>query len=333
MPYTRNRSSSWSARRRYKRYFKRYFRRYSRKYINGSSKSTVRVKVPMQGTWTGTITVSGQAPNYTVTPPNPSFIVSPWYRSSTNPMSALNSVLYRTYTTLYEEVKCIGMKVRIASATPIGTATLPNLYIVTTWDRRNSPNEPIPSFQDLQIYSTQQSAIAVNNSVAKLKRSCYASDLLEKAQWHDTTLEQTATYWRDYAYEGSGANVNFFAPALACNFTAQGLTQSVSVTFTFDITYYFAFRNPKYGANPGSNKNTLMVGDAIPDTIPDTEKEELDDEEGIMDEDEAADFLDTLRDEDTKHEAAVPPTKKTRKASVVRPPQKNSLARGEEKDQ
>lgn len=264
--------------------------------------------MPVQGTWTGTITVSGQAPNYTVTPPNPSFVLGPWFRSNNNALSALNSVLYRTYTTLYEEVKCIGMKVRIASATPIGTATLPNLYIVTTWDRRYCEGEPKPTFDDMQVYSTQQSAIAVNNSVAKLKRSCYASDIMEKAQWHDTTLEQTATYWRDYAYDTAGANPNFFCPALALNFTAQGLTATVSVTFTFDVTYYFAFRNPKYGANPSNAKSQMMVGDAIPDA----------DQEDDLDEDEAAEFLDTLRDEEEV--AAVAPPAKAQKRAVVVPP-------------
>ena len=48
---------------------------------------------------------------------------------------------------------------------------------------------------DVKNSATSNIATALNNNVAKLTRSCYASDLMERATWFDATLDD-ANYHR-----------------------------------------------------------------------------------------------------------------------------------------
>lgn len=229
-------------RRRPRRYIRRYIKKRFRRFVNGSSKSTIRVKIPITTTFSLSTSSAGAVKSAAISP----------FALSNNNTSALASPLYRLYTQLYDEVKCIGGRVVLSVGTPVGTTSVPSLTILTAWDRRqNGTADPTPSYAELENYSSQKKAVAVNNSIAKLVRSCYASDLLEKAQWHDSTLAETSTsVWQDPAFAAAGANPNFFCPGmwLGCsisNDTAQ------TITFQCDITWYFAFRNPKYGGSAG----------------------------------------------------------------------------------
>ena len=227
-------------RRRPRRYIRRYIKRRFRRFVNGSSKSTIRVKIPITATFTLSTSSAGAVKAIPISP----------FISSGNIASALGSPLYRLYTQLYDEVKCIGGRIVIAIGTPVGTVTVPSLTIITAWDRRfctNVNGVTPPSFAELENYSSQRKAVAVNNSIAKLVRSCYASDLMEKAQWHDATLAQGTSpgIYQDAAYIAAGNNPNFFAPAMWLGASISNDTAQ-SITFQCDITWYFAFRNPKY---------------------------------------------------------------------------------------
>ena len=227
--------------------FKRNFRRYARRYINGSSKSTVRVKIPMQdyasfNQAAGTVGTGIGA-------------ICPFAPSNWN-SSPLNSGLYQTYCNLYDEVKCIGMKVKVNVTSQVGGQDIPSLQIYTAFDRRRGTAEASPTYAEMKTYSTFQVATAVNNSVAKLTRSIYAGDLLEKAQWHDCTLATNAGVKSDAAYTAAGDNPNFFVPGFYIAFAVPGLGAGVGATVncTYDIMYYFAFRNPKWGGSAGNSK-------------------------------------------------------------------------------
>lgn len=280
--YRRGYSRGYRAYRGYRRYrrYRRYYRRYggyARKFANGSSRSTIRVKVPMNYVANiggvgndGTAGVEiAKAFEGTVT--------------TANKKSVMNSPLYLLYTQLYEEVKCIGIKARIAINTPIGSVSVPALQMITGWDRRSGDGEAPPTWAELNTYSTQQSVTAINNSVAKLTRSCYASDLMEKAQWHDCTLTiPSAGQVRDAAVVAAGRNPNFFNPSLFIAFRIPEATAAQTISYTIEIMYYFAFRNPKYGAAPtASAKSVEMRAAMIEDDPLDTE-EIMD--EGTLDE-------------------------------------------------
>lgn len=240
---------------RYRRRAKRYRRRY-RKYkslINGSSKSTVRVKIPTEQVQTVQVAQAGTVGTFMVVPWK-GYDGAPAYMSQ-SVCDATSFDLYRIYASLYQEVKCLGCKVRITIGTPIGTATLPDLTVVTAWNRRTSPTDTrnIPNFTTLGTYSTAAKAIAVNNSIGKLSRSCYASDLIERAQWHDCTIRHDTNYnyYFDEAYTAANMNVNFFSPGMY--FALQtSAANTPTVRIMFQTTWYFSFRNPRYGGSSSS---------------------------------------------------------------------------------
>lgn len=281
--YRRGYSRGYRAYRGYRRYrrYRRYYRRYggyARKFANGSSKSSIRVKVPM--TFIGSVSagdagIPGQ------------LIAAPWGLAGESPLTytwcPMNSPLYQLYTQLYEEVKCIGIKAKIAINTPIGSVSVPSLQILTAWDRRLTYTEAMgqPTWANLSTYSTQQAVTAVNNSIAKLTRSCYASDLMEKAQWHDCSLTASSTSITDAAAYAARSNPNFFSPALWIAFRVAGAQAAQTISFTVEYMYYFAFRNPKYGSAPTAAKSVEMRAAMAEDAPLDTE-EILD--EGTLDE-------------------------------------------------
>ena len=180
------------------------------------------------------------------------------------PKSVLASPLYRTYCSLYEECKCIGMKVNISIASQIGQAALPSLQIYTAWDRRHGFSESDYTADQIKNSATYNVATALNNNVAKLTRSIYASDLMEKAQWHDCSFALNSGDYNDIAYIDAAANPGFFCPAFFFCFGSPSLDDDhqapATVAYQLSVVYYFAFRNPKFGATSGSSKLVSLGG-------------------------------------------------------------------------
>lgn len=238
---------------RYRRYFRKYYRRYrSRRFVNGSSRSSVRLKVPVMATFNLTRAANTHGTSFA------RFCPFAAYGGGYSSQSALGSELYRIYCDLYDEVKCIGMKVKVNVCNQIGGTDIPSLEIYTALDRRYGNGEPNVTFDNVRKFSTFSMATAVNNSVAKIERSCYASDLMEKAQWHDCSLTVTkdaqgvVTAASDPAYVAAGNNPNFFVPCFFLGFDVPTTTTSTTINFTTEVNYYFSFRNPKFGGSSSS---------------------------------------------------------------------------------
>lgn len=232
--------------RRYRRYGRRYLRRrsYARRYVNGSSRSSIRMKCNQ--VYTGAVNAgytdaaAGAAVQY----------VHPYIAADTG---LPNNALYAAYTQLYEETKLIGMKVALNVVSTVGGADIPSLQIYTTWDRRHGFGEPSPTVAQVKASANQTVSTALNNNVAKITRSCYASDLMEKAQWHDcsgSSAQATLNY--DAAWVAAGLNPNFFCPGFFFFFNCPSKAAVTSISYSLSITYYVAFRNPRYG---GSSSN------------------------------------------------------------------------------
>lgn len=248
---------------RYRRYFRRYRRYYRRRFVNGSSRSTVRLKVPVIQTFNVTRPANSHGTTFARFCP-----FHTWSAANTTP-SALGSELYRIYCDLYDEVKCIGMKVKVNICNQVGGTDIPSLEIYTALDRRTGYGEPNVTFANVRKFSTFSMATAVNNSVAKIERSCYASDLMEKAQWHDCSLTLTkdgdgnVTAASDSAYVQAGANPNFFVPCFFLGFDVPTKTTEITINFTTEVMYYFSFRNPKYGGSSSAAKLSVDRLDGI----------------------------------------------------------------------
>ena len=260
-------------RRRYRRYrprryVRRWFRRRFRRFVNGSSKSSVRMKTSVEGNFTVTSGANG-AVGDTVA----QVIAFARSNNPANGMSVLNSPLYRTYTNLYDQVKCIGMKVSVSIVDAIGGSTLPSVQIYTSWDRQKLGNmDPAPTGPQMKDASTYSVATALNNNVAKITRSIYASDLMEKAMWHDCTLTPddaaNPTYWDDNIYKNA-VQLPFFSPAFFMAIATPTLAAATTVNVACSVVYYMAFRNPKYGASASLAKSEDLGARVL--SIPDDE--------------------------------------------------------------
>lgn len=226
-------------RRYYRRRYPRRYRRYARKYVNASSRSSLRIKTNITKSFTKT---SGYGSTLGAVAS-----ISPF---SGGEDALAGSPLYNNYCNLYEECKLIGMKIAVAVITPVGATNLPSLQIYTCFDRRHGYGEPHPTADEIRNMASMTCATALNNNVAKLTRSIYASDLLEKAQWVDTDPVSSANL-ANQAWVTAGRNPNFFCPSFHMCFGSPSLTQDnqANVNFSLSITYYVAFRNPKFGGS------------------------------------------------------------------------------------
>lgn len=260
MPYYRRYRRRFSRRRRYGR--RRFRRSYARRYVNASSRSSIRMKCVVTGS--GNLK-SGYGDTLSTTP----FRIVPLAASAaTNPVPLVASPLFAAYQNLYEEMKLIGMKIQVSVTDQIGGSTLPSLQIYTAWDRRRGSTEADFTPTEIKNAATSNVATALNNNVAKLSRSVYASDLIEKAQWFDSSRvsagDSTIAAWNI-----AGANPNMFAPAFYMVFGSPSLSQQsevASVKFSVSVTYYVAFRNPRYGGSGGSSKELPVKGASLVET-------------------------------------------------------------------
>lgn len=248
--------------------------------MNGSSRSQIRVKIPISVN----MNLSRDGATLFTVPAR----MDPFTRTSSW-ASALNSELYRTYCSLYDEVQCIGMKVRLSFTNAVGAATLPAIKVHSCWDRRFGYGEVNPTVDEILKAASYLPASAINNSVCKMQRSCYQSDLIEKCQWHDSTIEQTAApapqYYVDQAYEAAGLNPNFFCPAFffCVEECGDGVAWS-NPSVLIDCVYYFKFRNPKFGGSAGGVR---MNASRLAASAPVVPGDDMDDDEQIIDLDAA----------------------------------------------
>lgn len=246
MPYFRRRfryrvRRPWRVRRLYRR------RSYGRRYVNASSRSSLRMKCNQVYTGQVNAGFTDAATNAVITG------VSPY---NADAAAVTTNALYRAYTQLYEETKLLGMKVALSVVSTVGGADIPSLQIYTTWDRRHGYGEANPTVAEILASSAQTVSTALNNNVAKITRSCYASDLMEKAQWHDCSGSNAAgTLGFDAAWVAAGTNPNFFCPGFFFFFNCPSKAAVTAISYSISVTYYVAFRNPKYGGSSSGAKD------------------------------------------------------------------------------
>ena len=231
---------------------------------------------------------------------------------------AANSPLYKTYCSLYEECKIVGVKVNLSVVSAVGGSDIPSLQIYTAWDRKHGYGEAAYTVADVKNSSSSTIATALNNNVAKLTRSCYASDLMEKATWFDCTLDSQNNY-RNSAWTAAGLNPNMFCPSLFFFFNCPSLGAVKAVSYSLSITYYFAFRNPRYGGG-GSNAKDMPVVSAA--ALPDAPAGDMND----GDIDSAPEDQDNLTVEDMRRQVDEFEELESRRAAL-RAARKNTAAR------
>lgn len=275
--------------RRYRRYrrYRRFYRRYRgrKRAVNATSRSRIRVKIPAQFQVKLTIPEDEHDSNVATISPL-ACVALPQSGSIQWRGGLLDAPLYTTYSLLYDEMKLEGMKAQIAITSPVGSGAgaYKSLQLYTAIDRKLTYDDMLtihyPTVAQLRNYSSYIAATALNNNIAKVTRSVYASDLFEKASFADAS---PVTYNAVKISDGAGHDIVHDLRTLASNrlilaannnssFTVTGpafnpiMYIGVSapsdtggaggseVTLLIDIMYYVTFRNPKFGAASGNAK-------------------------------------------------------------------------------
>lgn len=265
MPYYsryRRRTGYTRYRRRYSGYRRRYYRRRSSA-STVTSRSRCRVIVKTQKVVTLTIPANSRNSN--------TFSSSPYYDvpaadDVAGVAGAVGSPLYQAYANLYDSVKCDGVISRLSVISPVGGtagAVSTALTIVTAYDRMGTRREvessdtveedERPTVAQLLSFSTVQTRTAINNSVAKTARSCWASDIQERTIFHDSYFRVASD--DSYTYDADWYSIDdkcaYFAPTFWCGvqLAAATSTQPVTVNLLIEQVYYMTFRSPKYGVS------------------------------------------------------------------------------------
>ena len=246
---------------RYRRYgaYSRYRRRRGRTSSTATSRGRIRVRVPVQRL----INVPVAASSF-----DSQIVTScPWYQSSDNFIKtqpwgvcgAVSSQLYRAYVGLYDQVKCDGVVTKLSIVTAIGSA-IPAVQVVMAYDRMGTGRELLntdgtpTTTASLFDYSSASIVSAINNSVAKTSRSCWSSDIQERSVFHDCTLDSaSAGSVFDKDYYATPDKCGYFSPLTLIGLRLSAAPSSdTSVQILLEQTYYFTFRQPKYGGSATS---------------------------------------------------------------------------------
>lgn len=296
--------SSARYRRRYNRYrrYRRWYRRRYRRFVNSSSKSRVRVKIPVA--FNVQLTVAANETQSNV------LTVTPFWNNRTH-ASGLSTVacrggllasdLFKRYAALYDSFKLDGMKCAISITSPVGSGqgAFPALSVYTSWDRNFQYGDfdtvaHYPTLDEMKKQSSFLAATALNNSITKLVRSCYASDLFEKSSFIDCdnvrlllAIGGVANQSTDaFATAGDTSTIQSvktpsFCPALCFGVDTGSSVDAVDdrpCNLIVETMYYVTFRNPKYG---GSAAGAKIEG--VPRSVTFGDGDGMDEDDGDMD--------------------------------------------------
>ncbi|ASU55896.1 putative capsid protein [Hudisavirus sp.] len=295
--YRRRYGRRYSRYRRYSGAYSRYRRRRSGTSSTASSRGRIRVRVPIQQVVTMTVPAGSIDSNLLTSSPfywTSSITSAPYGRCG-----AVATPLYRAYTSLYDQVKCDGVVTNLSVVSPIGGgsgAAASALQVIVAYDRQGNFNEVLngDGVTVAQLFNFSSAVVrsAINNSVAKMSRSCWASDLQERTMFHDCTVSASGNPVNtitDGDFSSNQQKVGYFAPLtyVGLRLAAAAPTSDLSIQVLLEQTYYFTFRNPKFGADT-SNSASFSVRPVTMDSAVDTRTMQstqvMDDDGGLDDE-------------------------------------------------
>lgn len=274
-------------RRRYPRRFRR--RGYRRgRVINRSPRSRVKVNFTAESfvdlPWPGNRAVSDQ------------LYISPFYQNVTPhatrhynflPASLCSQASYMTFASCYEQCRLIGCKVMVTINTPVGASqnfTDVTMYsaIVRQFSLYDMEHNMLP-WATIGSSSSSKRVTFVNNTVNKLGRACYASDLQERIDFVDSQTTWPNGCEVSPAYPDGTTLNDQYVGCLTCQmdtdsnvvhpkfcpmFVFQGNTSDQrsaarTLKLLVRISGTFEFRGPRFGnATASSSKVATPASDA-----------------------------------------------------------------------
>lgn len=276
MPYYRRFRRGRGYRRFYRRRgYRRSYRRFrARRSSIVSSKSRLRVKIPVIANCQITIPANGVH----------SFMANifPWLdtvnRNANNmgpivaegnavSIGAVSNPTFQAYANLFDEVKCDGVSTWITCTDAIAPgANYTGLLIGSAIDRSVTNTEQTPTVELAKTSASWWGKVAVNNSIPRIRRSIWASDFQERMNFVDsdyTEDQATGDAWLT-AYDKADGNVNFFRPAIRFGLqTVAAPAQAQVANFLVQANFYFTFRNPKGAAAAGGGKSARTLAETV----------------------------------------------------------------------
>lgn len=261
MPYYRRSVGSYRRGRFGSRYASRYFRRYWRRpsvyrsQLNSTRQFTVCI--PIENIYELPIASNSHysalfRTNPFNTPSGPNIVAANMRISA---QSLILSKLFQTYIGLYDQMKVNWVRHKIGVGLQIGGAGASAVKIYTSWDRRLTSSEPVPTFEDMQNGPESQCQMFVENSRPQFVRYCAARDLIERSQFFDckTIGDASSAYISVQAWRSS--NVNFFAPAMFMGLeTADAIQATRTIPISVSSTYSVTFRQPRFGLSVAAGR-------------------------------------------------------------------------------
>lgn len=189
-------------------------------------------------------------------------------------MGFTGSDLFRAYAALFDEVKFDGMKVKAAVIDTIGAGgNFTGVTVASVIERLCQKEDVPPNSTNMNQWSSYSFRNVINNSVAKISRSVWATDLSERIQFVDTELAATGQgtpvaapgnclrAWRDGSVGSS-----WFKPAIYLTATpATAAANPRTITMFVEVVGYFTFRCPKYSTS-GSSKQAEDFAKLVAET-------------------------------------------------------------------
>lgn len=291
--------------RRYPYYRRRYWgsSRFRKRYYKAgivNSRSRVRVRIPKQALLTVQIPANTTAAT--------SVCIMPWCNTTATtganqPINNANGQsfgftdtgLFQAYCNLFDEVKFDGMKVRAAVVDTIGAGgNYAGVTVASVIERNCNKEDVPPNSTNMNQWSSYAFRNVINNSVAKISRSVWATDLNERIQFMDSALIATGAgtavlapgnalrAWRD------GSNTStWFKPAIYLTATPSAAAAALrTITFMVETVSYFTFRCPKYsssGSSKGEDDFNKLLTDTKEDQVDDQSFDRLVHEDTLLD--------------------------------------------------
>lgn len=290
MPRAYRRSYRRSYRRYYPFYRRRWSSRYRRRYSRSSgvtnSRSRMRVRIPLQAQLTCQIPANGTAATAVCIAPfcdttNRTGNATTISNANGQCFGFTHSDLFRAYAALFDEVKFDGMRVKASVVETIGAGgNYSSLCLGSVIERNLQKDDVPPNNTTMNQWSSYSYHNVINNSVAKITRSVWASDLNERITFTDTDIQGTGANTGILAPGNAlrsfrdGASTTFFSPAIYLTIVPPTAFAALrTVNFWVELVGYFTFRCPKYSSS-GSTKQA----DDLAKLIESTKEAQVEDE-------------------------------------------------------
>lgn len=263
--YGRRRYGAYRRRYGYGRSWRRNWYRYGSRAgaMQRNGRRSFTLSVPVEQIYTMSIAANSAFSNLLRTVPymHPIGAAATTANRNSSAQSLLENAAYNMYTKLYDQVKIVSVSHRVYICNPVGVSGgLPSMKVYTAWDRDWTYGDQPLTMNDLLNGPESQSQMFVTNSRAEFTRAIRATDLQERTQFHDCSIENNSagTYQGDIEVMEYHNPIGF-NPSMSMAFEASDKTAADrSFQVSISSRYVVVFRNPKFGLSNYQPSNAKL---------------------------------------------------------------------------